>query len=69
MSDQPLLRIVRGDPSPEEVAALVSVVSAMASNAAAVGSRERPRSEWAAPHRRMRATHRHGPGAWRFGGR
>ena len=31
---QPLLRIVKGDPTPEEVAALVTVVSAMAAGAA-----------------------------------
>lgn len=68
MSDQqPLLRIVKGDPSPEEIAALVSVVSAIASTP--TGGKEKPRSEWAAPHRRVRSFHRHGAGAWRFSGR
>ena len=65
--DTPLLRIVHGDPTPEEIAALVTVVSAIASTPA--GGEEKPRSEWAAPHRRVRAFHRHGPGAWRFSGR
>ena len=66
----PLLRIVKGDPSPEEVAALVSVVSAMAAGAAEAASREnKPRPEWGAPHRRVRRTHRHGPGAWRASSR
>ena len=67
---QPLLRIVKGDPTPEEVAALVSVVSAMAAGAAeASADQKRPRSEWSAPHRRLRGTHRHGAGAWRASAR
>ncbi len=64
---RPILRVVKGDPTPQEVAALVSVVTALAS-----GSRtsEPPRtSEWSAPHRRVRGTHRHGPGAWRASAR
>ena len=67
MSDTPpLLRIVKGDPTAEEVAALVAVVSSMAAGAAAAASREkRPRPEWSARHRGLRGTHRHGPGAWR----
>ena len=67
---QPLLRIVKGDPTPEEVAALVSVVSAMAAGAAeASANQKRPRPEWSAPHRRLRGTHRHGAGAWRASAR
>ena len=66
----PLLRIVKGDPTPEEVAALVAVVSAMAAGAAeAAAKQERPKPEWAAHHRKLRGTHRHGPGAWRAHGR
>jgi hypothetical protein len=62
--ERPLLRIVKGDPKPEEVAALVAVVAALAAGA---GEGEAPprRSEWAAHHRTLRATHRRGPGAWR----
>jgi hypothetical protein len=64
----PLLRIVKGNPTPEEVAALVAVVSAMA--AGAQGATEpSPRSEWSAHHRKLRSTHRHGPGAWRASAR
>ena len=63
---QPLLRIVKGNPTPEEVAALVSVVSAMAAGAAEAASKQsRPKPEWSAHHRKLRGTHRHGPGAWR----
>jgi hypothetical protein len=66
----PLLRIVKGDPTPEEVAALVSVVSALAAGAAEAASREkRPASEWSAHYRKLRGTHRHGPGAWRASAR
>ncbi len=67
---KPLLRIVKGDPTPEEVAALVSVVSAMAaSTAEASANQQRPRPEWSAPRRRLRGTHRHGAGAWRASAR
>ena len=64
--EHPLLRIVKGDPTPEEVAALVAVVSAMAAGAAEAASKQaRPKPEWSAHHRKLRGTHRHGPGAWR----
>ena len=65
--ETPLLRIVKGNPTPEEVAALVAVVSALAS---APGPEEKvPRSEWSARHRLVRTMHRHGPGAWRASAR
>ncbi|MGZ4429994.1 MAG: acyl-CoA carboxylase subunit epsilon [Nocardioidaceae bacterium] len=61
---RPLLRVVRGDATPEEVAALVAVVSGIA--AASGGSAPaRPRSEWAAPHRKVRAALLSGPAGWR----
>jgi acyl-CoA carboxylase epsilon subunit len=63
-----LLRIVKGDPTPDEVAALVAVVSAMAGGQA-VGAPAGPRPEWGAHHRKLRGTHRHGPGAWRASAR
>jgi acyl-CoA carboxylase epsilon subunit len=66
----PLLRIVKGDPTPEEVAALVSVVSAMAAGAAEAAAKDKaPKPEWSAHHRKLRATHRHGAGAWRHSAR
>jgi Acyl-CoA carboxylase epsilon subunit len=62
----PLLRIVKGDPRPEEVAALVSVVSALAAGAAeAAAKQKRPTPAWSAHHRKLRSPHRHGAGAWR----
>ena len=65
----PLLRIVKGDPTPEEVAALVSVVSSLAAGAQAAGAAATPAPEWSAHHRKLRRTHRHGPGAWRASAR
>jgi acyl-CoA carboxylase epsilon subunit len=61
---RPVLRIVKGDPTPEEIAALVAVLSA---RAAAVGGEEPPprRSEWAGHERRMRRPVHPSPGGWR----
>ena len=69
-SAPPLLRIVKGNPSPEETAALVAVVSAMAGAATEAAAQEQaPRPEWSARHRMLRGPHRHGPGAWRASAR
>jgi hypothetical protein len=62
----PVLRIIRGDATAEEVAALVAVVAALGGNAAGP-PRPRP-SEWSAHHRKVRATLPHGPGGWRSSG-
>ena len=63
---QPLLRIVRGDATPEEIAALVAVIASLGGSAPVP---EKPRSTWAHPARGLRPVHRHGPGAWRASGR
>lgn len=59
------LRIVNADATPEEVAAIVAVLSALGG-----GEPEapRPRSQWASPHRSVRRTLPHGRGAWRASG-
>jgi len=60
----PHLRVVKGSPTDEELAALVAVLQA----AAAAGTTPPPRkpvSEWAAPHRKLRATFPSGPSGWR----
>ena len=62
---QPFLRVVRGDATPEEVAALVAVVASMGG---AEPAKPRIPSSWAHPARAMRPVHRHGPGAWRASG-
>ena len=64
--EQPFLQVVRGDATPEEVAALVAVIAAMGSGPAE--EKPKPRSTWADPARRMRTTLPHGPGAWRSSG-
>jgi hypothetical protein len=65
---QPVLRVVRGDLTSEELAALVAVVAARnaaAAHAAANASGPRPRSEWGHPARAVRRPLRVGPDAWR----
>jgi hypothetical protein len=60
-----LLRIVKGDATPEEIAALVVV---LASAGAPAPAAPRPRSAWADPARRLHAPLPPGPGAWRASG-
>ncbi|HEU5043760.1 MAG TPA: acyl-CoA carboxylase subunit epsilon [Nocardioidaceae bacterium] len=60
----PHLRILKGDPTAEEIAALVAVLQATAA-AGAPPPRRRPVSEWAAPHRRLSTTFPSGPSGWR----
>ena len=62
---RPVLRIVKGDATPEEVAALVAVIASMSG---AEAPEPKPRSSWADPARRMRTALPHGPGAWRSSG-
>lgn len=69
MSDpvtRPLLKVVKGDLTAEELAALVAVVAAR--GAAAAPAPPKPRSEWAHPARLVRRPHRPGPDAWRRSG-
>ena len=68
MSEQqpgPVLRVVTPDATPEEVAAVVAVLSALGGGEPAPAPR---RPEWSAPHRQVRRTLPHGPGAWRASG-
>ena len=62
-ADRPPMRLVRGDATPEEVAALLAVLSA------ASGGDERPAprhtSQWASRERAVRRPLRPGRGAWR----
>ena len=57
---QPVLRVVKGDATPEEIAALVAVVSATGAPAPTAPP---VRSPWARPRPRSIGTP--GPGAWR----
>ena len=61
----PFLRVVRGDATPEELAALVTVL------ASAGGSAEptrKPTPGWSAHHRKVRVTPPHGRDGWRSSG-
>jgi hypothetical protein len=59
---RPVLRIVNGDATPEEVAAIIAVLSAAGT---AAPPPRKPVSEWSAHHRTVRRTLPHGPGGWR----
>jgi hypothetical protein len=61
---RPLLRVVKGDATPEEIAALVAVLSSV--GAPAPAARRTP--EWSAHHRKVRRSLPHGPGGWRSSG-
>jgi hypothetical protein len=67
-ASRPGLRIVRGEPTEAEVAALVAVVAARAAVAAQAPTTGPGRSSWADPARRLRITGRPGPDAWRRSG-
>lgn len=58
----PFLRVVKGEPTPEELAALVSV---LASLGGPQGVHERRTPEWNAPRRLHRVPLPHGAGGWR----
>ncbi len=59
---QPVLKVITPDATPEEIAAVVAVFAAMSGGAP---EPEKPRSVWAAPAQRMRRALPHGRGAWR----
>ena len=63
--NQPLLKVVNADATPEEIAALVAVFASLGS-----GEPPAPRRtpSWQANHRKLRATHAPGPGGWRSSG-
>jgi hypothetical protein len=62
MDDRPVLRIVRGDPSDDELAALIAVVAARASGSGE--STPRTKSAWNDPLRLVREPVFPGPGGW-----
>ncbi|MEV4441802.1 acyl-CoA carboxylase epsilon subunit [Streptomyces sp. NPDC049577] len=62
-----MIKVVRGNPTPEELAAALAVVRARAAAGATAAPSAPVRSEWAAPARLAgaRRTPRPGPRAWR----
>jgi acyl-CoA carboxylase epsilon subunit len=65
--EQPFLRVVRGNPTAEELAALVVVLAARprAVPAAPAARTTVRRSTWAAPSRLLRENVWAGPGGWK----
>ena len=61
----PLLRVVSGDPTPDELAALLTVLAARSSNGRGGAGAASKRSLWAARSRQVRPAVGPGPGAWR----
>jgi hypothetical protein len=61
---RPPLISIKGDASPEEVAAVVAVLQALASAAASASAPPRRRSQWADPSRMHRRSLHAGPGGW-----
>jgi hypothetical protein len=66
-AERPPLRLVRGDATPEEVAALLAVLSAAAGGDDPAPA-PRTVSRWASPERAVRRPLTPGPGAWRASG-
>lgn len=64
-SRSPVLHIVRGKPSDEELAALTVVLAKMLTAAATAVHPAGARSAWADPAYRLRIPPHPGPGAWR----
>ena len=60
----PVLRVVRGAPGDEDLAALVAVLAARAGGASASADGS-PRSQWNERSRLVRRPLTPGPGAWR----
>jgi hypothetical protein len=59
------LRVDRGDPTPDELAAVVAVLASLGGPVAAPARRT---PEWNAPRRLHRFPHAPGPGGWRASG-
>ncbi len=65
---QPLLRVIRGDATPEEIAALVAVLAMRAAGDEAPGPDRPAQKSWSDRSRALRDPLFPGPGAWRRSG-
>jgi hypothetical protein len=63
--DRPILRVVRGDATAEEIAALVAVLLARSADAEAPGQARSVPGLWSDRSRLLRRPLSPGPGAWR----
>ena len=67
---KPLLTVIRGDASAEEIAALTAVLTAMSARRhARLAAGGESGSRWAGRAALLRRPLSHGPGAWRASGR
>jgi len=62
---EPLLRVVRGDATPEEIAALVAVLMPRSADAGAPRPARSVQNSWSDRSRLLRRPLSPGPGAWR----
>lgn len=58
-------RVVKGEPDPQELAAVIMVITAQAAQNAQAKARTSLRPEWNAAHRGVRKSFEHGAGTWR----
>jgi acyl-CoA carboxylase epsilon subunit len=65
---RPLLRVVRGDATPEEIAALVAVLLARSADTGAPRPARSVNNSWSDRSRALRHPLSPGPGAWRRSG-
>jgi hypothetical protein len=63
--DKTPIKVLHGDPSPEELAAVLAVVSVRAAANAARTPERAPASKWSDRARNLRAPAHPGPDAWR----
>ena len=61
---EPVLRVVKGDPTPEELAALITVIATRSAATAPAPEAERA-NNWATYWRNARTPFHPGPGQWR----
>ena len=66
---EPVFRVTRGNPTDEELAALVTVLTALSGRPAAPAEAPVPAGGWSAYWRAVRAPLRPGPDAWRASAR
>ena len=64
----PPIKVLHGRPSPEELAAVLAVVSARAAANAARATEDAPATEWTSRARTLRIPRRPGPTTWRTAG-
>ncbi|WP_347343500.1 acyl-CoA carboxylase subunit epsilon [Jatrophihabitans telluris] len=67
--EPPVLRIVRGNPSPEDVAAVTVVLSLLSASGSAPATTPSRSGGWADPRWRVRAPLTASPGAWQASAR